>query len=285
MNSVQLIECPRDAMQGITAFIPTELKIKYHQSLLKVGFHTIDIGSYVSPKSIPQMQDTDFILHNIGEEKGNTQLLVIVANKRGADSACQNPYVDYIGFPFSVSETFQQRNTNQNLTQAFELVQEIQSLCKRHQKKLVIYLSMAFGNPYGEKWDTDITLAWALRMQTLGIEVISFADTVGTASTFDIAKTFTAVSTLAGPTWGAHLHSNPNTWQEKIAAAWEAGCRRFDGAIGGFGGCPFAKDELVGNIATENLYSFITSKVPDFKLNTHELQKSIEISHNVFQHH
>ena len=281
MDVVQLIECPRDAMQGIQAFIPTELKIAYHQALLKVGFHTLDVGSFVSPKSIPQMADTEQVLSAIGEKKGNTKLLVIVANKRGAEAACANPYVDYVGFPFSVSEIFQQRNANQNLTQAFELTQELLNLCGQRQKKLVVYLSMAFGNPYGETWNIDITLRWAFKMQAIGVEVVSFADTVGAAQSSDISKIFGEAIKLSETVWGAHLHSNPNSWQEKVTAAWDAGCRRFDSALGGYGGCPFAKDELVGNIATENIIHFLRNQ--PLNLDLASLHQAKTISQTIFK--
>jgi len=259
--SIKIIECPRDAMQGIFEFIPTEKKISYLNILLKVGFDVLDFGSFVSPKAIPQMRDTAEVLVNLDLKDVRTKLLAIIANVRGAADALTHSEIDYLGFPFSISETFQQRNANQSITQAFETVKEIQNLCIQKNKQLVVYLSMAFGNPYGDNWDKEIVREWAEKMAAIEVKIISLADTVGTASGSDVRSLFeTLIPSYKNVEFGAHLHSHPASWKVKVEAAWEGGCRRFDGALKGFGGCPFAKDELVGNIATENLIGFLEEK-------------------------
>ena len=250
---VKLIECPRDAMQGIRQFIPTDVKLKYLNSLLQVGFDTIDIGSFVSPKAIPQMADTAEVLSRIDRSGSLSKLLVIVANERGAEQAAVQQSVSYLGYPFSISETFQQRNTNTSIEGSWGRTQQIAQIAKSAGKDLVVYISMAFGNPYGDPWNAEVALHWVGRLvDELDVKVIALSDTVGVAKPQDIANMFNALI-LAMPQveFGAHLHTTPTNWKEKTQAAWDAGCRRFDGAIKGYGGCPMAEDELVGNLQTE----------------------------------
>lgn len=254
---MKLIECPRDAIQGIDHFIPTANKIEYLNELIEAGFDTIDFGSFVSPKAVPQMADTAEVLKglNLGERK--TKLLAIVANERGAEEALQYEEITYLGYPFSVSETFQRRNTNAGIAESMERVKAIQDLCSRKNRELVIYISMGFGNPYGDDWNAEIALSWVDKLRKFGIRTFSLADTIGVADPEIISYLFgNLIPAYPDLEFGAHLHSRPDNWREKIQAAWEAGCRRFDGAIMGYGGCPFAADELVGNIATENLIVF-----------------------------
>ncbi|WEK34796.1 MAG: hydroxymethylglutaryl-CoA lyase [Candidatus Pseudobacter hemicellulosilyticus] len=250
--SIQLVECPRDAMQGWKRFIPTEEKVAYLNALLQVGFHTLDCGSFVSPKAIPQMADTAAVLPQLQLSGSSTRLLAIVANVRGAAEAAAFPQLSYLGFPFSVSETFQQRNTNSSITQSLERVREIQQLCVQHNKELVVYLSMGFGNPYNDPWSPAIVFDWAQRLRDLGIGILSLADTVGLASPQQVSDlTGHLVQAMPDTTIGVHLHSTAHNWQAKLDAALDAGCRRFDGALKGIGGCPMAHDELVGNMNTE----------------------------------
>lgn len=254
---MKIIECPRDAMQGYSHFIGTETKIKYLNSLLKVGFDTIDAGSFVSPKVIPQMRDTETVLTSINYQESNSKLLAIVANTRGAEMAVKHKNVSYLGFPFSISETFQLRNTNSTIAQSFETVKYINSLCNTNGKELVIYISMGFGNPYGDKWDTDVASKWTEKMAELGIKIISLSDTVGVATPKSIAYLFGDLIKKYPPIeFGAHLHTRKDNWREKVQTAWDNGCTRFDGAINGFGGCPMADDVLVGNMPTEFLLQF-----------------------------
>jgi hydroxymethylglutaryl-CoA lyase len=260
IESLQIVECPRDAMQGIKGFIPTEVKIDYLRRLLACGFHTLDCGSFVNPSAVPQMADTAEVLTRIGEFKGDTKLLVIVANERGAARAIAYNMVNYLGYPFSVNETFQRRNTNSTTTDAFIRMRKIHELASIAGKELVVYISMAFGNPYGENYDRDEVIRWADRIVKEGITTISLADTVGQAKTDDIRYLFETLSRKhPGVVFGAHFHARPDAWQNKVKAAWEAGCRRFDSAILGFGGCPFANDELTGNIPTEGLLAWINT--------------------------
>lgn len=260
IESLQIVECPRDAMQGIKGFIPTEVKIDYLRQLLACGFHTLDCGSFVNPSAVPQMADTAEVLTRIGEFKGDTKLLVIVANERGAARAIAYNMVNYLGYPFSVNETFQRRNTNSTTTDAFIRMRKIHELASIAGKELVVYISMAFGNPYGENYDRDEVIRWADRIVKEGITTISLADTVGQAKTDDIRYLFETLSRKhPGVVFGAHFHARPDAWQNKVKAAWEAGCRRFDSAILGFGGCPFANDELTGNIPTEGLLAWINT--------------------------
>ncbi len=255
---VQLVECPRDAMQGIHEFIPTEKKIAYINTLLKCGFHTIDFGSFVSPKAIPQMKDTVEVLNKL-EVDGSTKLLAIIANERGAQEAVQMEKIDYLGFPFSVSEEFQQRNTNSSIEESFARVAEIQQLCVKNNKKLVVYLSMGFGNPYGEPWSPELVIQWSNRLyKDLGINILALSDTIG-VGTPELVSTLFAELIPAIPevTFGAHLHTRPERAKDLIDAAFNAGCRRFDGAIKGFGGCPMAKDDLTGNMPTEKMLEWL----------------------------
>ncbi len=250
---VKLIECPRDAMQGIETFIPTEVKVKYLNGLLKVGFDTIDIGSFVSPKAIPQLADTAELLDRIDLEGTMSKLLVIVANERGAEAAMQQKRVSYLGYPFSISETFQQRNTNTSIDGSWARTANIAELAQKAGKELVVYISMAFGNPYGDPWNAEVALHWTDRLvKELGVRIIALSDTVGVAKPDDIRSMFEAlIPAMPGVEFGAHLHCGPDNWKVKTQAAWDAGCRRFDGAIKGYGGCPMAEDELVGNLQTE----------------------------------
>lgn len=253
MTDIKLIECPRDAMQGIGPFIPTDLKVKYLNELLKVGFDTIDIGSFVSPKAIPQMADTAEVLARIDRSGSRSKLLVIVANERGAEEAVKQEGVTYLGYPFSISETFQQRNTNTSIEGSWARTASIAELAKAHGKELVVYISMAFGNPYGDPWNGEVALHWTERLvKELGVGIIALSDTVGVARPEDITTMFSAlIPALPQAEFGAHLHCRPDNWKIKTLAAWEGGCRRFDGAIKGYGGCPMAEDELVGNLQME----------------------------------
>lgn len=282
-TEVKLIECPRDAMQGWKTFIPTETKIEYARSLLKVGFDTLDVGSFVSPKAIPQMADTADVLNALKEEETDTKLLVIVANRRGAEEACRFSSVRYLGFPFSVSETFQQRNTNSSIAESLERVKEIQELCVQHAKELVIYISMGFGNPYGDPYSPEIVYYWVDQIVRLGVNIISLADTVGLATEQQVYKlSYKLKQELPEQEIGVHLHSTRLNRQKKIEAAWNAGIRRFDGALKGIGGCPMANDELVGNMDTEWMIQYFRSKqaLPNISL-TH-LQQSLTLASNIF---
>lgn len=260
-QDLQLIECPRDAMQGWKNLVPAALKIRYLNSLLRVGFHSLDFGSFVSPKAIPQMADTREVLGQLNWRESRTRLLAIIANLRGAEEAAASEGVHYLGFPFSVSPTFQQRNTNAGIEESFERLRNIQDCCVKHGRELVVYLSMAFGNPYGDPYTEDAVLRMAMRCRSLGVGIISLADTVGLASPEQVnSLTRLLVREMPGTMIGVHLHSTPDHWREKVEAAWEAGCRRFDGALGGYGGCPMAGDDLVGNMNTEWLISFFREK-------------------------
>ena len=264
---MKIIECPRDAMQGISDFIPTEKKVAYFNSLLKVGFDTLDFGSFVSPKAIPQMSDTVNVLSQLDDS--NTRLLAIVANQRGADKACSFERIDDLGYPFSVSETFQQRNTNKSIDQSLSFVEELQNSCERYDKSLVVYMSMAFGNPYGEHWHEDIVAKWGEKLSDLGVKTIALSDTIGVSNPDNIKSLFSLlIDEYPQIEWGAHLHTHLESWREKVEAAYNTGCRRFDGAIKGYGGCPMAKDDLVGNMPTEKLLSFTQEKKIETAINT-----------------
>lgn len=280
---MKIIECPRDAMQGLKDFIPTEKKIIYLNQLLKIGFDTIDFGSFVSPKAIPQMSDTPEVLANLDLANTSSKLLAIVANVRGAEDACKFETIRYLGFPLSISETFQQRNTNKSISEALNTVSDIQELCARHNKQQVVYISMGFGNPYNDPYDIGIVEQFADILSTLGVKIISLADTIGVSEAAQIEYLFKSlIKKFPAIEFGAHLHSNPKTSVEKIEAAFNSGCQRFDGALKGFGGCPMAKDELVGNMATETIVSFLESKV-DLKLNKEEFSKALLMANEVFQ--
>ena len=282
-DSLKLIECPRDAMQGWKNFIPTEKKIEYINSLLKVGFDTIDFGSFVSAKAIPQMADTKEVIGNLDLGIGNTKLLAIVANTRGAEEASAFDQVTYLGFPFSVSETFQQRNTNSSIEESLKRVGEIQNLCINKNKKLVIYISMAFGNPYNDLYDEDIVFNWVEKLVELDIEIISLADTVGVASPEQVYDmTSYLVESLPSTEIGVHLHSTSENWHQKLEAAVKAGCKRFDGALKGIGGCPMANDDLVGNMNTEWMISYFEKNNIQTGLNKDALEESLRIAGEIF---
>lgn len=254
---IKLIECPRDAMQGLKTFIPTETKAKYLNLLLQVGFHTLDFGSFVSPKAIPQLRDTAEVLSLLDLNDTNTHLLAIVANQRGAEAAVAFPEIKYLGYPFSVSETFQLRNTNATIAESLERVKRIQELCVQHDKEMVLYLSMGFGNPYGDPWNAETIMYWVEQLSELDIRIFQLSDTIGVAKPPSITYLFSElVPAYPELEIGAHFHTTPDTWQEKINAAAASGCIRFDGAIRGFGGCPMAKDDLTGNMPMENLISY-----------------------------
>jgi hydroxymethylglutaryl-CoA lyase len=261
MKSVKIIECPRDAMQGIKSFIPTEEKVKYIQSLLRCGFDTIDFGSFVSPKAIPQMQDTSKVLSMLDLSTTKSKLLAIVANQRGAQDASQFPEIDYLGYPFSISENFQMRNTHKTIAESVEVLKSILEIAHKSNKSVVAYLSMGFGNPYGDPWNTDIVGKWTEILADLGVKILSLSDTVGSSTPEVIEDLFsTLIPKYPNVEFGAHLHTTPNAWFEKVDAATKGGCRRFDGAIQGFGGCPMAKDDLTGNMQTEKMLSYFNSK-------------------------
>ncbi len=283
---MKIIECPRDAMQGIHDFIPTENKISYLNQLLKVGFDTIDFGSFVSPKAIPQLKDTKEVLEGLDLDQSSSKLLAIVANARGAVEAVEFDQITYLGFPFSISETFQQRNTNKSITEALNSLNEIQELCVKNDKVLVAYISMGFGNPYNDLYDVDIVAKFTDILSTMGIKIISLADTIGVSSEESITYLYSnLIKKYPDIEFGAHLHSNPKTAMGKIKFAYKAGCRRFDGAIRGFGGCPMAKDDLVGNIATEVIVSYLEKQSLDLGLKQLELENSIMASGAIFDHY
>ncbi|WP_418603082.1 hydroxymethylglutaryl-CoA lyase [Hwangdonia sp.] len=260
-KKVKIIECPRDAMQGIKAFIPTANKVQYIQSLLRVGFDTIDFGSFVSPKAIPQMVDTAEVLAQLDLSKTTSKLLAIVANQRGAENASIHKEIDYLGYPFSISENFQMRNTHKTIAQSVSILEGILNIADQSNKEVVVYISMGFGNPYGDPWDVNIVGEWTERLNKMGVKILSLSDTVGTSNPESISYLFShLIPQYPHIEFGAHLHTTPSTWFEKVDAAYKAGCMRFDGAIQGFGGCPMAKDELTGNMPTEKLLSYFTSQ-------------------------
>ncbi len=282
-DRIKLIECPRDAMQGWKTFIPTEKKIEYLRSLLEVGFHTLDCGSFVSAKAIPQMADTKHVLSKLSTDNSKTKLLVIVANKRGAEEAVAYDNITYLGFPFSISPTFQLRNTNSTIEQSLHRVEEIQSLCIKKNKQLVVYLSMGFGNPYEDEYNEEVLLKWAKEMVRRDIKIISLADTIGVASALQITFALSAlIPQFPKVEFGVHLHSTPYNWQEKLQAAKDAGCKRFDGALKGIGGCPMAQDELVGNMNTEWIVSFFKKIKISLEVDNNALNKCIKIAEEIF---
>ncbi len=278
MKSVKIIECPRDAMQGIKShFIPTQIKASYINALLKVGFDTIDFGSFVSPKAIPQMKDTAQVLKMLNLKDTRSKLLAIVANTRGAIDACSFDEIDYLGYPFSISEIFQMRNTGKTIAQSLKILEEILALANTHNKEVVAYLSMGFGNPYGDPWNVEIVANWTDTLANMGVKILSLSDTVGVASGEVISYLFKNLIPLYPHIeFGAHLHSHPNHWHEKVDAAYKAGCNRFDGAIRGYGGCPMAKDDLTGNMPTEKLISYFTAN----KIMTNVNSLSFESAYN-----
>lgn len=282
-NPVRIVECPRDAMQGIHEFIPTDTKTAYLNQLLKVGFDVLDFGSFVSPKAIPQLRDTAEVLAGLDLNGYTGKLLAIIANERGAQDALHFPEIHYLGFPFSISETFQRRNTNSGIEESFHTVAKIQEQCVKNGKELLIYFSMGFGNPYGDPWNQDVLYAWSEKMRGLGIRNISLADTVGVACPETISTLFNGlIPAFPELVFGAHFHSHPAHWEEKVEAAYASGCRSFDSAIRGFGGCPMAEDSLVGNIATENLIGYLDRHQVPLTLHRDALQAAILKSSAVF---
>ena len=270
-------------MQGLHQFVPADLKAAYINLLLQVGFDTIDFGSFVSPKAIPQMQDTAEVLSKLDISNTKSKLLAIIANYRGAEDAVKHPEITYLGYPFSISETFQQRNTNSGINESFDTVKRTNDLCGKNNKQLLVYLSMGFGNPYGDEWNEDIVLQWAEKLIDEGIKYIALADTIGIASPDQISKLYPLLkSTFPKTEIGIHLHSTPDTWQEKIEAAYKSGCRSFDTTIKGYGGCPMAKDELTGNIATENLIGYLQSQNELMGLDMGKFREAMEFSGKVF---
>ena len=267
-SKIKIIECPRDAMQGIKDFIPTNEKVRYLQSLLGCGFDTLDFGSFVSPKAIPQMVDTAEVLSNLDLSETKTKLLAIVANVRGAEDAVSHPEIEYLGFPFSISENFQMRNTHKTIAQSVETLQEIFNLADAANKEVVTYISMGFGNPYGDPWNVEIVGEWTEKLSKMGAKILSLSDTVGTSDSETINYLFSnLIPKYPNIEFGAHLHTTPTKWHEKVDAAYQAGCRRFDGAVQGFGGCPMAKDELTGNMPTEKMLSYFTAQKADTGVN------------------
>lgn len=261
MVTPKIVECPRDAMQGIQSFIPTAEKAKYLQFLLQVGFHSLDFGSFVSARAVPQMRDTAHVLDQLDLSKTKTKLLAIVANLRGAETALNFEQIEYIGFPFSISENFQMRNTHKTISESLHTLEQIKELTDKCNKTLVVYLSMGFGNPYGDPWSIDVVSKWVERLAQMEIEIISLSDTVGQAASEDISFLYsTLIPAFSSIEFGAHFHTHPNKGYEKLKAAFDAGCRRFDGAIYGFGGCPMASDALVGNMPTEKVITFLNER-------------------------
>jgi hydroxymethylglutaryl-CoA lyase len=277
---MKIVECPRDAMQGIKEFIPTKKKIEYINQLLNVGFHTIDFGSFVSPRVIPQLKDTSEVLSGLDLSSTSSKLLSIIANTRGAEDSCNFEEINYLGFPLSVSEEFQKRNTNKSINEALNTVEEIQNLSIKNNKELVVYLSMAFGNPYGENYHPDIVAELTQKLHKLEIEIIALSDTIGVSEPDNIVPLFSTLSTEY-PTieFGAHFHTTIDKWEEKVDSAYKNGCRRFDSALKGYGGCPMADDDLTGNMPTEKLISYFTEGLG---LNMKEMEKSLEMSSSVF---
>ena len=277
---MKIIECPRDAMQGISRFIPTTKKIMYINQLLKVGFDTLDFGSFVSHKAIPQLQDTAEVLNGLDLAGNSTKLSVVIANKRGAIDACAFEEIDYLGFPLSVSEEFQKRNTNKSIDQAFNMVEDIQNLSIKENKTLVVYLSMAFGNPYSEEYHPNIVAGVTERLNNIGVQIVALSDTIGISSPINISALFkTLITAHPSIEFGAHFHTTKDRWKEKVEAAYQNGCRRFDGTLKGYGGCPMAKDDLVGNMPTERLITYFKEDL-DFNLN--ELKKSLLLCSEIF---
>ena len=278
---MKIIECPRDAMQGISEFIPTDVKAAYINQLLKVGFDTIDFGSFVSSKAIPQLKDTAQVLARLDLENTNSKLLSIIANTRGATDACKFQEINYLGFPLSVSEQFQQRNTNKSIDESLKSVEEIQNLAIKNNKELVVYLSMAFGNPYAENYHPDIVAELTEKLHQLEIGIVALSDTIGVSNPTNIAPLFsTLIQEYPTIEFGAHFHTNTDKWEEKVESAYQNGCRRFDAALKGYGGCPMAKDVLVGNMPTEKLITYFTE---DLGLNPLEMEKSLALSSTVFK--
>lgn len=282
-SGIQLVECPRDAMQGWKHFIPTEQKVAYLNTLLKVGFDVLDFGSFVSAKAIPQMADTKDVIPQLDMSSTATKLLAIIANTRGAEDAVVYDEISYLGFPFSISETFQQRNTNKSIAESLKQVEEIQQLCIQHNKELVVYISMGFGNPYGDEYNAEIAIKWVGELAARGIRTIAMSDTVGVATPDTISYIYKQlVPEFKDVHIGAHFHSTVDSWEEKIQAAYDNGCVRFDSAINGIGGCPMAKDDLVGNIATENIIDWCDRNNIQFNINRGEFMHAMQMAGRIF---
>ncbi len=283
-DKVKIIECPRDAMQGIKPFIPTDEKVRYLQALLGCGFDTIDFGSFVSPKAIPQMVDTAQVLAQLDLSRTNSKLLAIVANTRGAEDAAVYPQIDYLGFPFSISENFQMRNTHKTIAESVATLREIFEIAKDSGKEVVTYISMGFGNPYGDPWNIEIVGEWTEKLAAMGAKILSLSDTVGTSDPETIAYLFSnLIPKYPSIEFGAHLHTTPAKWHEKVNAAYNNGCRRFDGAVQGFGGCPMAKDELTGNMPTEKMLSYFTEQKADTGVNWLVFEAAYNKASELFQ--
>ena len=283
MQKVKIIECPRDAMQGIKDFIPTEEKVQYIQSILRVGFDTVDFGSFVSPKAIPQMVDTARVLSQLDLSSTKSKLLAIIANVRGAEDASRHPEISYLGYPFSISENFQMRNTHKTIAQSIEILKKILDIAHASNKEVVAYLSMGFGNPYGDPWDVEIVGEWTEKLSTMGVKIVSLSDTIGSSTPEIITYLFkNLVPQYPEIEFGAHLHTTLSTWHEKVDAAFKAGCRRFDGAIQGFGGCPMAKDELTGNMPTEKLLSYMNAEKADTGLQAMSFESAYNEATKIF---
>ncbi|WP_396212799.1 hydroxymethylglutaryl-CoA lyase [Flavobacterium sp.] len=282
-TKVKIIECPRDAMQGIKAFIPTERKVAYIQSLLRVGFDTIDFGSFVSPKAIPQMQDTASVLQQLDLSQSKSKLLAIIANTQGATTASNHKQITYLGFPFSISENFQMRNTHKTIGESLVTLQEILEIATLNNKEVVAYLSMGFGNPYGDPWNVDIVGEWTNKLSNLGVKIISLSDTIGSSTPESIDYLFSnLIKAYPQIEFGAHLHTTHDKWHEKIDIAYKAGCLRFDGAIQGFGGCPMAKDDLTGNMPTEKMLSYFTQQKAETNVSPMSFESAYNVASQIF---
>ncbi len=286
-EKIKIIECPRDAMQGIESWIKTEDKIRYINQLLKVGFDSLDCGSFVSEKAIPQMKDTAEVLRGLNLSDASSPLLTIVANLRGAETACEFDEVHYIGYPFSISETFQQRNTNASIAESLHRVEAISDIVSRNRKEVVVYISMGFGNPYGDPWSPDVAIEWCEKLhKDFGIKILALSDTIGAATPEIITELFTSlIPALPEVEFGAHLHTRPEEYRSKVKAAFDAGCRRFDGAIKGFGGCPMAADTLTGNMPTELMLGFFSEKNYETGINAEEFNRSVQLASEIFPTH
>lgn len=283
MKHVKIIECPRDAMQGIKTFIPTEKKVAYLQSLLRVGFDTIDFGSFVSPKAIPQMQDTAEVLAQLDLSATESKLLAIIANTMGAEIASKHKEIQYLGYPFSISENFQMRNTHKTIAESIITLQEILNIAEASGKEVVAYLSMGFGNPYGDPWNVEIVGEWTEKLANMGVKILSLSDTVGSSTPEVIDYLFSnLIPKYPNIEFGAHLHTTPDKWHEKVDAAYKAGCTRFDGAIQGFGGCPMAKDDLTGNMPTERLLSYFTAAKAETNLRAMSFESAYNEATKIF---
>ena len=283
---IKIIECPRDAMQGIKMFIPTEKKVAYLQSLLNCGFDSLDFGSFVSPKAIPQMVDTAEVLSQLDLSQTKTKLLAIVANVRGAQAAAEHKPIQYLGFPFSISENFQMRNTHKTIAQSIESLKEILDIANATDKEVVAYLSMGFGNPYGDPWNVEIVGEWTEKLSNMGVKILSLSDTIGSSTPEDISYIFSnLIPKYTNIEFGAHLHTTPTSWHEKIDAAYKAGCTRYDGAIQGFGGCPMAKDVLTGNMPTEKVLSYFTTEKAITNVNPMAFEASYNKASDIFNHY